>query len=43
MASVDSSVLYRGDVEHLPTNGFVAFGTDQFGFADFDSLVISAS
>ena len=43
MASIDDSVLYRGDVNSVPKNGFVAFGTDMFGLSDFDNLAISAS
>jgi len=41
--SVGGSVLYKGDIEHSPTNGFVAFGTDGFGLADFDNFEVSAS
>jgi len=43
VASMDGKVLYKGDVKDAPKNGFVAFGTDMFGLADFDNLAISAS
>jgi len=43
LASVDGSVLYKGKIKHSSTHGFVALGTDAFGYADFDNLAISAS
>jgi len=43
MASLDGSVMFEVYVKSPSTNGFVAFGTDGFGVADFDNLAISAS
>jgi len=43
VALLDGAQLYKGDVKHSPENGFVAFGTDEFGIADFDNFAISAS
>ena len=43
VASMDGKVLYKGNVKSAPKNGFVAFGTDMFGHADFDNLAMSAS
>lgn len=43
LASVDDSVMYKGKIKHSSTHGFVALGTDAFGYADFDNLAITAS
>lgn len=43
VASVDGSIIYKGSATNLPANGFVAVGTDNFGLADFDNLLITAA
>lgn len=42
MASINGEVIYHGDVKATSAKGFVAFGTDNFGLADFDNLLITS-